>query len=145
VKLVLDTNALVSGLLWGGPPNRLLRWARDGLLQVLCCEEILVELRRVLAYPRMRRRLEMLDTSEAAAIAYLMNTLTHVPSPPALPVAVDADPSDNLFLGLAVDAGARLLVSGDQHLLALGQFEGIPIVTPGEAIEVIDRLAGLSP
>lgn len=143
MKLVADTNVLVSGLLWGGPPNRLLRGARDGLLQILCCEEILTEIRRVLAYPRMQRRLEMLDISEAATIAYLMNTLTHAPSPLVLPAVVDADPSDNLFLGLASDTGARLIVSGDQHLLALGQFEGIPIVTPGEAIEVIDRLAGV--
>lgn len=141
MRVVLDTNVLVSGLLWGGPPNRLLCWARDGVLQALCCENVLIEVRRVLAYPRMQRRLADLGTSEAAALACLMNALTHAAPPLEKPSVITADPSDNPFLGLAQESGARLLVSGDQHLLTVGQFRGISVVTAAEAVDVVRRLA----
>jgi predicted nucleic acid-binding protein len=48
MKVVVDTNVVVSGLLWGGPPNRILRWAREGLLEIVACEETTAEVRRVI-------------------------------------------------------------------------------------------------
>ena len=57
MKIVLDTNVIVSGLLWGSPSNRLLRWARDGVLEVICCEEAIVEVKRVIEYPKFSRRM----------------------------------------------------------------------------------------
>ncbi len=50
MKIVIDTNVAVSGLLWGGPPNQLLKWARDGVLEAIGCEETVEEVRRVLNF-----------------------------------------------------------------------------------------------
>jgi putative PIN family toxin of toxin-antitoxin system len=70
---VLDTNVLVSGLLWGGAPNQLLRWARDGVMEVVCCEGILAEVERVVGYAKPARRISALESSPNEMIAYLMN------------------------------------------------------------------------
>ena len=140
MRVVLDTNVIVSGLLWGGPPNQLLRWARDGVLEVICCEEGVAEVKRVIEYPRFSRRISALESSPHQVIAYLMNRVVHVPSPERIPAVISEDPSDDLFLALAVENQALLVVSGDQHLLALMEYERLPIVTPGEAVDVVKEL-----
>ena len=140
MRAVLDTNVIVSGLLWGGPPNQLLRWARDGVLEVICCEEAVAEVRRVIEYPKFSRRISTLEFSCRQAIAYLMNLVTHVPSPELIPAVIHEDPSDDLFLALAVRNQARLIVSGDRHLLSLKEYERSPIVTPGVAVDAVKEL-----
>ena len=140
MRVVLDTNVIVSGLLWGGPPNQLLRWARDGVLEVICCEEVVAEVKRVIEYPKFSRRISALESSPRQVIAYLMNRVMHVPSPERIPAVISEDPSDDLFLALAVENQACLIVSGDQHLLALKEYERLPIVTPGEAVDVVREL-----
>lgn len=140
MKVVLDTNVLVSGLLWGGPPNQLLRWTRDGSLQAICCSEVIQEVRRVLAYPRFSRRLETLGYTGEQALAYLMNLVRHVPSPEHVPAVIASDPSDDLFLALAEKERALLIVSGDRHLLDLEKHAGIQVVTPAEAVVVVGRV-----
>jgi len=140
MKVVLDTNVIVSGLLWGGPPNRLLKWARDGVLEVVCCEEAIAEVKRVIEYPKFSRRISALEFSSQQIMAYLMNLVVHVPSPESVPAVISEDPSDDLFLALAVENRAHLIVSGDRHLLALKEYDHLPIVTPGEAVDVVKEL-----
>jgi putative PIN family toxin of toxin-antitoxin system len=140
MKVVVDTNVAISGLLWSGPPNQILRWARDGFLHVLACEETTIELSRVAKYRRFAKRLSGLGLSPAEVVAYFMNLVSFVPTPRVIPNVIRQDPSDNLFLALASGNGASLIVSGDTHLLSLKEYELIQIVTPGEACEVIQRL-----
>jgi len=52
MRAVVDTNVALSGLLWHGPPNQILEWAREGNLEILACEETTAELSRVLRYPK---------------------------------------------------------------------------------------------
>jgi uncharacterized protein len=140
MRVVLDTNVLVSGLLWGGPPNQLLRWARDGILQAICCPEVIQEVSHVLAYPRLSRRLEALGCTGEQALAYLLNLMRHVPSPKHIPAVLAEDPSDDLFLALAEREQALLTVSGNRHLLDLVEYAGIQVVSPAEAVGVVGRL-----
>ena len=140
MKIVVDTNVALSGLLWGGPPNRILKWAREGVLEILACEETTAELRRVLGYRRFSKRISALETTPDEVFAYYMNLVLFVPTPKNIPEKIPKDPFDNLFLGLASENKARLIVSGDKHLLDLGEFLRIQIVTPSEACEVIETL-----
>ena len=140
MKIVIDTNVAVSGLLWEGPPNQILKWARDGVLEAIGCEETLEEIRRVLKYKKFAKRISHLDTSPGEVIAYFMNLLRFVPSPSAIPNAIPEDPFDNIFLALALDNGAVFVVSGDKHLLSLEAYKGIQIVSPGEATTIIETL-----
>ena len=141
MKAVVDTNVAVSGLLWNGPPNQILRWARQGVLKVLACEETTAELRRVVQYGRFAQRLAILEITPAEVFAYFMNLILFVPTPEFIPNQIIEDPFDNLFLELASEKKAHLIISGDKHLLDLKEYNHIQIVTPSEACNVIETLS----
>jgi putative PIN family toxin of toxin-antitoxin system len=140
MRVVVDTNVALSGLLWHGPPNRILKWAREGVLEILACEEIAAELRRALEYKRFAKRLSAIEASPAEVFAYFMNLTLFVPTPESIPEQVLEDPFDNLFLALAYANKASLIISGDSHLLELKEYNHIQIVTPSEACQVIEAL-----
>jgi len=140
MKVVVDTNVAVSGLLWEGPPNDILRWARDGVLVLVACQETVKELARILQYKKFQSRLSMIGMSADEVTAYYMNLVRFVPNPKELPKVIPVDPLDNLFLALASESKAQLIVSGDHHLLGLASHRGIQIVTPNEACKVIETL-----
>ena len=140
MRIVIDTNVAVSGLLWGGPPNQLLRWARHTILDIVGCEETTDELRHVIEYEKFCERLSELKTTSNETMAYFMNLITFVPTPESIPEAIHEDPFDNIFLALASESNAYLIISGDKHLVDLGEYNRIQIVTPSEAIRVIKEL-----
>ena len=140
MKVVVDTNVAVSGLLWEGPPNDILRWARDGVLVLVACQETVKELARILQYKKFQSRLSMIGISADEVTAYYMNLVRFVPNPKELPKVIPEDPLDNLFLALASESKAQLIVSGDHHFLGLASHRGIQIVTPNEACKVIETL-----
>jgi len=140
MRVVVDTNVAVSGLLWPGPPNQILKWARERILEIVACEQTTDELRRVLQYKRFAQRLSTLQTNTAEVFAYFLNLVFFVPTPELIPQEIFEDPFDNFFLALASHNNARLIISGDRHLLDLREYEQIQIVTPSEACQVIETL-----
>jgi putative PIN family toxin of toxin-antitoxin system len=123
-RVVLDTNVLVSGLGWSGPPAAIIDAVTAGELTLLSSPALITELRRVLSYPRLARAFAdpnaIADLVESGSVQILTSTRLQV---------VDDD-SDNRVLEAALDGGADSIVSGDDHLLSLGSFQGIAIVTP---------------
>jgi len=91
---------------------------------------MLVELAEVLSYERLQPRLEQLGLTPSKLVAYAMNlaSIFEVQVTEGIPIVV-ADPDDDIFLRCAVVADAAYVVSGDHHLLALGEYAGIPILT----------------
>ena len=140
MRVVCDTNVVVSGLLWGGPPNRILRWAREGLLEIVACQETTAEVRRVLQYKRFSKRLSDLDISSNKAFSYFMNLVTFVPTPEIIPKVISKDPFDNIFLALAWENRVHMIISGDRHLLDFKEYKDIHIVLPSEASTIIETL-----
>ena len=140
MKVVADTNVALSGLLWSGPPNRILKWARDGVLEIIGCPETTDELKRVLRYDKFHFRIGMLDTTPDQIHAYFVNLITFVPTPGTIPAVITQDPFDNLFLALALEHRAHLIIPGDRHLLDLEEHGAVQIVTPGEAAAIITEL-----
>jgi uncharacterized protein len=63
VSVVMDTNVLVSGMLWRGVPFRLLRWAEEGILTVFISLDILEEVHRVLHYPKFQQYIDIEKTT----------------------------------------------------------------------------------
>jgi putative PIN family toxin of toxin-antitoxin system len=124
---VLDTNIYISGFLWRGPPNVVLRLAFDDVITVLISAQQLDEIARVLAYKKLhipkRMQEEMLSIITGIALAVRITGSLHV---------IKEDSSDDIILETAVVGGARYIVSGDRHLLDLVCFEGIPILTARE-------------
>ncbi len=127
---MIDINLWVSGLLWRGLPWRLLCLAEADEVELCMAPAMLAELARVLSYERLRPRLEQLGLTVAELVAYTLNlaSVFEVEVPTGSPIVV-SDPDDDIFLQCAVVAGAAYVVSGDHHLLDLGAYEGIPILT----------------
>lgn len=141
MKVVVDTNVAVSGLLWAGPPNRILQLARDGVLEIIGCPETTDELRSVLQYDKFYRRIETLATTPNQVYAYFINLISFVPTPEAIPQVIIEDRFDNYFLALSLANEAHLIISGDKHLLDLKEYSSIQIVTPSEAATIINELS----
>jgi uncharacterized protein len=127
VRLVLDTNIWVSGLLWRGLPWKLLQLAETRQVELCVAPSMLAELSEVLTYERFRPRLEQLNLTPAELVAYAVSLVSVFEVPEGQPIVV-ADPDDDVFLRCAEIAGAACVVSGDQHLLDMGNHVGIPIV-----------------
>lgn len=137
MKIIIDTNVAISGLLWGGAPNQILIFCRSGVIRILEYDETLDEARRVMQYDKFAQRLADLWITAIEVFAYFMNLVTYVPSPAIIPDIIKQDPFDNIFLGLAAENSASLIVSGDNHLLDSVSYKGIQIVTPSEGVNVI--------
>ena len=124
-RVVLDTNVLVSALLFGGRLDALIgRW-KSGDLIPLFSRATFAEFRRVLAYPRFGLtgpEINALIEEEILAWCEVVETGEEIRG-------VCRDPGDDIFLSCAVAAGADAIVSGDRDLLDLGAFRGIPILS----------------
>lgn len=138
MRAVIDTNVLLSGLLWHGVPHVLLQAVRDGSLTLVSSLALLAELERVIHRPKFDVILARSATSRDRSLAELRQ-LAEIIEPAPLPQPVCRDPDDDAVLALALAAQADLIVSGDDDLLALGQFQGISIVGPAAAVELTGK------
>ena len=137
IRAVLDTNVVLSGLLWHGTPHALLGRVREGTLIFISSPALLAELAEVIARPQFDTILVRSNTSRERSLAEL-HELTEVIAPPPLAEPVCRDPDDDAVLALAIAASADLIVSGDRDLLNLKSFQGIAIVTPAEALRRVE-------
>jgi putative PIN family toxin of toxin-antitoxin system len=133
VRAVIDTNVLVAGLFWRGPPHTLLEQVRAGAVAMVSSPMLLAELTDVIGRPKFDTILARTSTSHERLLADVRR-MTEIVEPPPLPQPVCRDPDDDEVLALAIAARVDLIVSGDNDLLSLGSFEGIPIVAPSEAL-----------
>jgi putative PIN family toxin of toxin-antitoxin system len=137
VRAVIDTNVLLAGLLWHGPPHALLEQVRAGTVSLVSSPVLLAELADVIGRAKFDAILTRTNTSRERSLAEVRR-LAEVIDPPALPQPVCRDPDDDQVLALAIAAKVELIVSGDNDLLLLGSFEGIPIIAPAQAVSVIE-------
>lgn len=138
MRIVADTNAAVSGLLWQGPPRRLINLARERVLTLCTSTALLAELAEVLGRAKVAARVH--DAGLAAAdLVRDYARLAEIAEPASLAEPVSRDPDDDLVLATALGAEASLIVSGDRDLLALGTFRDIRILAAADALTLINR------
>jgi putative PIN family toxin of toxin-antitoxin system len=138
VRLVIDTNILISALLAGTslPAQLIVLW-REGQFDLLTAADQLDELMRVTRYEKIRARLA--PALAGRLINELRDMAVVVPSLPV--VTVSPDPNDNYLLALAAAGSADFLVTGDKrHLLSLKRYEGTRIVTVRDFLGLHGRL-----
>jgi putative PIN family toxin of toxin-antitoxin system len=128
VRLVLDANTALSGLLWGGPPGRFILAAQRGETEIASSVALLTELRDVLGRDKFARRLTHRGFAGVRVFADYVALVTIV-APALITPTILRDPDDDAVLAAALGARADLIVSGDVHLLNLKSFQGIDIVT----------------
>ncbi len=129
-RVVIDTNVLVSGLLFGGPPGKLVTQWKSGKIQPLCSKEMVEEYLRVLAYPKFQLTESDIDFLSTHEILPFFHILKVKPGKPF----VVADPSDDKFIWCAMQGNAEVIVSGDIHLLKLSS-SPIPVITAAAFIQ----------
>jgi len=134
MRAVIDTNVLLSALLWGGTPHALLEHVRNGTVTLISSPALLAELARVLERPKFDVVLLRSNTSRAQTLAEVRQ-LAEVIDPPPLARPVCRDSDDDAVLALAFAARVDTVISGDDDLLSLGSFEGIPILTPAQGLQ----------
>jgi putative PIN family toxin of toxin-antitoxin system len=137
VKLVTDTNVVVSGLLWLGNPGRLLEAAANGQVTLYTSPALAAELRSTLAYDRLARYVQRSGLTLDELVTRYLNVAILV-QPSAVPRIVANDADDDHVLACALEAHADLIVSGDHHLLDLNDYHGIPIVKAAEALRRVE-------
>jgi putative PIN family toxin of toxin-antitoxin system len=132
-RWVVDTNVLVSAFLWQGTPGRLIELPGEKEVRLFTSRALLAELGEVLHRKKLAKPVAATGLSADQMLASYRKLATMVTARPlTAPVSRDAD--DDAVLACALQARADLIVSGDDDLLALQGFDGIPIVTAAQAL-----------
>ena len=126
MTVVVDTNVLVSGLLFGGPPGAVIEAAVEGTYTLALSSTILAELEGVLLRAKFGLREEVVRT-----------LVRDIESVGVVCYPGKSHPTDNAIVDCAVEAKADYVVSGDRHLLRLGLAVGIPVVASSRFLEII--------
>jgi putative PIN family toxin of toxin-antitoxin system len=138
MRAVLDTNIVISGLLYSGKPHELLQYAHSGKLKLFSSRSLLTELSEVLARPKFARRLRLLKTTpETVLLAYL--AVVEIVSDVKPERVVTSDEDDDEVIACALTAEAEYVITGDDHLLKIGRHQSINIIVAADAIDLLKR------
>jgi uncharacterized protein len=140
MRIVADTNTVVSGLLWPGKPRSLLDAARAGACQLITAQPLLEELSKVLGRSKFSGRIERAGQNVTALLSAYRD-LAETVVPAQITPTVIADPDDDAVLAAALGGRADLIVSGDVHLLNLKHFHHIHIITADDALALIAKMS----
>jgi putative PIN family toxin of toxin-antitoxin system len=129
MRVVLDTNVLVSAFVYGGNPRRIVELVVSGEVEMSISEPLVQELQDVLLREQFDLNPQLVRTAlaELSAIAQSIVPQKHH-------TLIKEDPSDNLVLDCAVEAGAEYIVTGDRHLLRLKKCGKVRIVNPQQFV-----------
>jgi putative PIN family toxin of toxin-antitoxin system len=135
--IVLDTNIIVSSALNRlGAPARIVTAWEMGRFELVLSTDLLREYERVLLYDGVMRR----HKQTVGAVRQLVENFrrgARLVEPDVVPPVIAADPKDDMVLACALAGQADYIVSGDPHLLDLGQYEGIRIVSPAAFVSIL--------
>jgi len=119
IKVVIDTNVIISAILFGGTPSELISLWKSGRIKPLASKEIINEYIKVLTYPKF-------ELTEAEINYILYNEvlpyfdIVQIKDTPAI---IKVDPSDDKFIHCAKTGKAKIIITGDQHLLNLKTYQ----------------------
>ena len=127
MKVILDTNVFISAVFFGGVPGKILKAWHKGEVQLLLSPEIFEE------YIEVLRRLEsQYPLIEVEPVVELLLAGCQLISASPLKIPVSPDPDDDKFIACALASKTKVIVSGDNHLLAVNGYRGIEVVKPSE-------------
>jgi putative PIN family toxin of toxin-antitoxin system len=129
-KVVIDTNVFISAFGWDGKPEAVLRLMEQRKVIYFTTNDIYAELQRVVAYPKLK----FSPTLQVNILEFVFSWSRFVQPQEIVSVVTD-DPDDDKFLACAIAANASAIISGDPHLLSLGSYRDILIMTPVQFLE----------
>ncbi|MCK4368030.1 MAG: putative toxin-antitoxin system toxin component, PIN family [Thermoplasmata archaeon] len=135
MRVVIDTNVLISGLLFGGPPAECLELALLGEVEMVLTEHTLDELGRKLSDEKF-----LLKPSEVLRFLALVRGHAVLVEPEEGGGWVSDDPDDDKVVAAALGGGASLIITGDGSILRASPFEDVKAVTPKRALGILRQL-----
>lgn len=137
VRAVLDANVFVSAAIHpDGPPGRIIeRFLRTDVFTLVLSDAIVDEVMRALAYPKVRRYVRR--GLDAALWMEDLVLLADVVLDTVQVTGLSKDADDDKYLAAAIAGRASLVVTGDPHLLTVGEYEGVRIVTPRAFLDLL--------
>jgi len=136
MNVVLDTNVLVSALIKTGKSRELFLKITEGRIQLILSRSILKEFSEVADDPRIRK---YVDQDDIIAFLRIVGSVAKIVKVKSRFKVVKEDPDDDAVLRTAFDGKADCIVSGDNHLLSLGAFRGIRILTVDELLTSLKK------
>ena len=133
INVVIDTNVLISALLFDGIPGELIPLWQESNVVPLISKEIMFEYIRVLAYPKFNlseKEIQYLMYEQVLPFFQVVEVVSG-------PLIIQEDPSDDKFIHCAIAGHADAIVTGDSHLLSLKRYHNIRIMTPSELLTAI--------
>lgn len=130
MRVVLDTNVLVSGTFWSRQSSRIITLIGQKAVKLVLSRSILEEYNRVMNYEEIRAKVQ--HHHERSEVVQKILLLAEVITPTEHFEVIKEDPDDDKFIDAAVAGHAHYIISQDKHLLALKEFRGIKIITPEE-------------
>jgi uncharacterized protein len=135
MKVLLDTNIWISGLLWGGNPRLIIQLGVAQEIIIYSSKLLIDELQATLAYPKLQRRLDKLEITSFELLVEVAR-ITKLSEPVSLSSVPELrDPKDKVVLETALSVPVEVIISGDEDLLVLGEFQKIPILTTKQFLE----------
>ena len=125
MKVIVDTNVLVSGIFFTGPPHLILEAWRKEDIQIVLSGEIILEYLRV--SDELAQRYSGLDVQP---ILELLIGRSEIVDAEPLPGPICDDPDDDKFFATALSSGVKIIVSGDRHLLKVSGYRSITVLRP---------------
>jgi len=132
IKAILDTNVIISGIFWKGPPFEVLKAWQGRRFRLVITLPILNEYRRVLNEMTRKHPLAVLSS-----ILEVIELYSEIVEPVSLAGVVCSDPDDDKFLEAALAADADYIVSGDAALLSLKNYHRVQIVRPTQFLKLL--------
>ena len=137
LKLVLDTNTLISAFFWEGNEAELLRKIEQGKARLYITSDILSEIGEVIKRSKFNDVMGKANLTPDQIIQKIVS-FSHLVIAPQLNIKVCRDEKDNKLLECAQSAKASYLVSGDDDLLSLKEYEKIPIIRASEMLKLLE-------
>jgi uncharacterized protein len=134
IRAVLDTNIIVSGLLWGGLPGQVFQVARDELFVTILTEPLHSETMRVLARNKFAEQIAVRQI-RIDVLGEQYRAASELVEAANVPHGIVRDPKDAMVLSCAVGGKADYIVSDDKDLLTLVSYQGIHIVSAEQFLE----------
>ena len=131
-RVVIDTNVIISALLFGGKPGKLIPLWQNRRIEPIVSRDIIDEYIRVLAYPKFQlseKEIQFLFYRQVLPYFEIAETSQGE-------IIISNDPSDDKFIQCALAGNAKTIVSGDSHLLSLKTYQDIHILSPAEYLKI---------
>jgi len=136
MKVVLDTNILVSATFWEGESSKLVFLVQTGKIKCFLSVEILGEYEKVISSGEIVDKIEKNLLNARFSLVKLID-ICEIVKPKEKFLVVKDDPADNKILEAAVESKSDFVITYDKHLLKLKEFRGIKVIQPNEALRTV--------